>query len=172
MIDSRHVRAARVPVVAASLAAIVLSLSTALPTNAIASEPSGKSVTAVGTPTTGGRETALARIQRMVARLNQESSTPEGEAAVVARLAGQYRTSPDSLRAQRSAWGLGYGEVAMAYGFARSSRKPGTTPEQVVTMRREGKSWESIAKELGVKVDAVASRMKRQVGPKSTATKK
>ena len=172
MIDSRHVRSARVRMAAASLAAVLFALSTALPASAVAGEPSGKSVTAVGTPTTGGRETALARIQRMVARLNQESATPEGEAVVVARLAAQYRTSPDSLRAQRSAWGLGYGEVAMAYGFARSSRKPGTTPEQVVTMRREGKSWESIAKELGVKVDAVASRMKRQVGPKSSATKK
>ena len=171
MIDPRRIRTARIRDTA-SLAAILFALSVAPRANAVAGEPSTKSVTAVGTPTTGGRETALVRIQRMVARINQESATPEGETAVVTRLAGQYRTSPDSLRAQRSAWGLGYGEVAMAYGFARSSRKPGTTPEQVVTMRREGKSWESIAKELGVKVDAVASRMKRQVGPKSSATKK
>jgi hypothetical protein len=118
------------------------------------------------------KETALARIQRMVARLNKESSTPEGEAAVVARLAGQFRASPDTLRAQRAAWGLGYGEVAMAYGFARASRKPGITPGDVVELRRGGLAWESIAKDLGVKIDTVASRMKRQVGPKGASKPK
>jgi hypothetical protein len=128
-------------------------------------------MTTVGGPVSN-RETALARIQRMVARLNQESATPEGEAAVSARLARQFRTSPDSLRAQRSAWGLGYGEVAMVYGFARASRKPGVTPEGVVAMRRDGRAWEAIAKDLGVKIDAVASRMKRQVGPKGPSKPK
>ncbi|HEU4724765.1 MAG TPA: hypothetical protein VFU59_05630, partial [Candidatus Eisenbacteria bacterium] len=160
MIDARPRRAARASLAAATFAAALIVIGLALPpTPANAAEPATKSGTAVGTPTTGGRETSLVRIQRMVARLNQEAATPEGEAAVVARLSKQLRTSPDTLRTQHSAWGLGYGEVAMAYGFARGSRKPGVTPEQVVTMRREGKSWEMIAKELGVKVDAVASRM-------------
>jgi len=142
-----------------------------LPTSAKAADAPTTNVTTVGGPVSS-RETALTRIQRMVARLNQESATPEGEAAVVARLAGQFRVSPDSLRAERAAWGLGYGEVAMVYGFARASRKPGVTPDQVVAMRRDGKPWELIAKELGVKVDAVASRMKRQVGPKGSSKPK
>ena len=132
---------------------------------------------AADTPTTnmtraGGRETALHRIQRMVAQLNQQAATPEGEDAVVARLSAQLRTPPETLRAQHSEWGLGYGELSMAYGFARASRKPDVTPEKVVTMRRDGQSWETIAKNLGVKVDAVATRMKRQVGPKAAAKSK
>ncbi len=139
-----------------------------LPASADADDAPTTNMTTVGGPVSS-KETALTRIQRMVARLNQESATPEGETMVVTRLAGQFRTSPDTLRAQHAAWGLGYGEVAMVYGFARASRKPGVTPEQVVTMRRDGKGWEAIAKNLGIKVDTVASRMKRQVGPKGTA---
>ena len=80
----------------------------------------------------------------MVARINAEASTPEGEEAVLDRLSKQLGASPDSLRAQHSAWGLGYGEVAMAYGFARASKKPGVTPEQVVELRRGGMAWDAV----------------------------
>ena len=142
-----------------------------LPSPAEAADAPATNVTTVGGPVSS-KETALTRIQRMVARLNRESATPEGEAVVAARLAGQFRTSPDSLRAQRAAWGLGYGEVAMVYGFARASRKPGVAPDAVVAMRRDGKTWEAIAKQLGVKIDTVASRMKRQVGPKGPSKPK
>ena len=48
----------------------------------------------------------------------------------------------------------------MVYGFARAG-KPQVVPERVVEMRRSGMDWKAIAKELGVKVDAVATRMKR-----------
>jgi hypothetical protein len=112
------------------------------------------------------KETALQRIQRMVARMNQEASTPEGEAEVVTRLSTQLRVAPEALREQHAAWGLGYGELSMVYGFARASKKKGVTPEGVMEMRRSGAAWEAIAKDLGVKIDAVASRMKRQAGPK------
>ncbi len=111
-------------------------------------------------------ETALHRIQRTVARIDAEAKTPEGEANVVARLGPQLGMSPDSLKAQHDAWGLGYGEIAMAYGFARASRT-GKTPADVVAMRTAGTGWLEIAKSLGVKVDTVASRMNRHLGPKS-----
>ena len=165
MIDARppvHTTTRRRVALAAAVAVALFALGASV--SPARAEPPGK--TAVGTPTTGGKETALTRIQRAVARLNREASTPEGEAMVAARLAKQFRTSPDALRAKRTEWGLGYGEVAMAYAFARDSRKPNVTPDTVVAMRRQGTSWESIAKELGVKVDAVASRMTRQAGTK------
>jgi len=110
-------------------------------------------------------ETALHRIQRTVARIDAEAKTPEGESRVVERLSTQLGVSQDSLKAQHDAWGLGYGEIAMAYGFARASRN-GRTPADVVAMRSTGTGWLDIAKALGVKVDAVANRMKRHVGPK------
>ncbi len=122
-------------------------------------------VTGAGSPA-GAKETSLQRIQKMVARINAEASTPEGEQAVVDRLSKQLGATPDSLRGQHAAWGLGYGEVAMVYGFARASRKPGVTPSQIVEWRNGGMSWAAIGKELGVKVDAVAAKMRRHVAPK------
>ncbi len=115
---------------------------------------------------TQAKETALQRIQRAVARINAEAATPAGEEAVVARLSRQLGIPPDALRQQQRDWGLGYGEVAMAHGFARAAKKP-TTAAQVVELRRSGKNWEAIGKELGVKLDAVAARMKRSVAPKA-----
>ena len=132
---------------------------------ALAEDVPTTNMTRVGAPVSG-KETALTRIQRMVVRVNKEASTPEGEEAVVARLAAQLRVTPETLRAEHDQWGLGYGEVAMVYGFARSSRKPGTTPDQVVEKRKGGASWETIAKDLGIKIDTVASRMKRHAGAK------
>ena len=112
------------------------------------------------------KETALQRIQRSVARINQEAATPEGEALVIDRLSSQLRITPESLRSQHDTWAVGYGEIAMVYGFARAARKQPTTPESVVEQRRMGKDWDVIAKELGVKIDTVASRLKRQEPPK------
>jgi len=108
------------------------------------------------------KETALQRIQRSVARIDREASTPEGEAAVVKRLAVQLGLSEESLRARHEEWALGYGEIAMVYGFARASRKQSATlPQQIVDLRREGRDWKVIARQLGVSIDAVASRVHR-----------
>jgi len=120
----------------------------------------GKSAATAGTKSTP--ESALHRIQRTVARIDAEAKTPEGEAAVLTRLSAQLGASEDSLRYQHETWGLGYGELAMAYGFAKASRK-GKAPADVVAMRAAGNGWLDIAKDLGVKVDQVASRMKRHV---------
>lgn len=117
----------------------------------------------VATPTGSAKETALQRIQRAVARINAEAETPAGEEQVVQRLSSQLRVDSELLRQQKNDWGIGYGEVAMVYGFARSG-KPQVIPEKVVEMRKSGMDWEAIAKQMGVKVDAVATRMKRQVG--------
>jgi hypothetical protein len=127
-----------------------------IPARAVA----GKSTATAATKSTP--ETALHRIQRTVARIDAEAKTPEGEAAVLKRLSAQLGASEDSLKLQHGAWGLGYGEIAMAYGFAKAS-KTGKTPADVVAMRAEGTGWLEIAKGLGVKVDQVANRMKRHV---------
>ena len=154
-----------------ALVALAAAFFIAVPSLALAEDVPTTNMTRVGAPVSG-KETALTRIQRMVVRVNKEASTPEGEAAVVARLAAQLRVTPETLRAEHDQWGLGYGEVAMVYGFARSSRKLGTTPDQVVDLRKGGASWETIAKDLGIKIDAVASRMKRHVGAKAAAKTK
>ena len=42
--------------------------------------------------------------------------------ATLPNLSAQLGQSSDTLQAQHHEWGLGYGEIAMAYGFARASR--------------------------------------------------
>jgi hypothetical protein len=115
------------------------------------------------------KETSLQRIQRSVARIDREASTPEGEAAVVRRLSAQLGMPEDTLRARHDGWALGYGEIAMVYGFARASRKQSATlPDQIVEMRREGKDWQAIARRIGVSIDAVATRVRRNEPPRRT----
>ena len=117
------------------------------------------------TPNQGNKETSIQRIQRYVISIDHEASTPEGEQAVLARLSQQLHASPDSLQSEHARWALGYGEVAMAHGFAHDSKISGVTPDDVVALRRSGKSWEDIGRQLGVKVDNVAARMKKSVNP-------
>jgi hypothetical protein len=108
-------------------------------------------------------ETALHRIQRTVAAIDAEAATPDGETRVLARLSAQLGASSDTLQTEHQEWGLGYGEIAMAYGFARASRAH-KSPAEVVAMRAQGTEWLQIAKQLGVKVDTVANRMNRHKG--------
>jgi hypothetical protein len=113
------------------------------------------------------KETSLQRIQRSVARIDHEAATPEGETAVVQRLAAQLSMPEDSLRARHDAWALSYGEIAMVYGFARAARRQSATlPDQIVDMRRSGADWKAIAKQIGVSIDAVAARMRRNEPPR------
>lgn len=113
------------------------------------------------------KETALQRIQRSVARIDREAGTPGGEAVVVKRLSAQLGMPEDSLRARHDAWALGYGEISMVYGFARASkRQSATLPDQIVAMRRDGQDWKAIARQLGVNIDAVASRVRRNEPPR------
>ena len=146
-------------------AATFLLLALAATPAAVRAEDAPTTTTTTVIAPVSTKETALQRIQKMVARIDAEAATPEGEANVVARLSKELAVAPDTLEAQHQDWGLGYGEISMAYGFARSS-KTKATPDQVVAMRRSGMEWDGIAKQLGVKVDTVASRMKKTVGPK------
>jgi hypothetical protein len=135
------------------LAMLVMMVATAIPARAPAA-----------TKTTP--ETALHRIQRTVAAIDAEAKTPGGETRVLSRLSAQLGVPADTLSAEHDVWGLGYGELAMAHSFARASRT-GKNAGDVVAMRNSGMQWPDIAKQLGVKVDTVANRMKRHVPPKA-----
>jgi hypothetical protein len=133
--------------------------------------PPAASTTPAATPTAPvtTKETALQRIQRSVARIDKEASTPEGEARVVTRLSTQLGMPEDTLRAHREGWALSWGEVAMVYGFARSAKKQSATlPDEIVEMRRSGMAWDAIGKKIGVNVDTVAARVQKSVPPKPT----
>jgi hypothetical protein len=143
-------------------AAFALAWCASIPSPAASTTPAPTTTSSVTT-----KETALQRIQRSVARIDKEASTPEGEARVVARLSAQLATPEDTLRARREGWALSWGEVAMVYGFARSAKKQSATlPDEIVEMRRSGMAWDAIGKKIGVNVDTVAARVNRSVPPK------
>lgn len=144
----------RAMILAALAAGLLLFL--VPPPAALAKEPRA----AVATPTGSAKLTALQRIQKMVAKMNADAATPEGEARVVRTLSAQLRVPEETLRQQKQDWGVGYGDLAMIYGFARSG-KPQVTADRVYEMRSNGMDWNAIAKELRIKIDAVATRMKR-----------
>jgi hypothetical protein len=102
--------------------------------------------------------TPLMRIQRAVARIDAQASTPEGQEQVIHQISSRLKVPPDSIEASHKRWGLGYGEVAMAYTFAKASKKP-ITPDGVVDLRRSGVEWDAIAKDLGINIQAVAKKM-------------
>ncbi len=139
-------------------------ISLALPVLALLIVPVAVPAPAAAKPNTA--ETSLKRIQRTVAMIDAEAKTPEGEDAVVKRLSAQLHVPEETLRAKHDTWGLGYGEIAMAYGFASASRT-GKTVDDVVAMRSAGTDWKDIARTLGVRVDAIAKKMRRHVGPKT-----
>ena len=116
-------------------------------------------------------ETSLNRIQRTVAKIDAEAKTPEGEDAVVKRLIrGLRREVLFQGGDVRPDGGLvvivlaGRPHRDRRQGRAGASRT-GKTPDDVVAMRSSGTSWIDIAKDLGVKVDTVAKRMRRHAGP-------
>jgi hypothetical protein len=151
--DSCHTRL----LAAGAIILAAIALLPSMPVPAVAE----KTVATKTTP-----ETALHRIQRTVAALDAEAATPDGETRVLARLSAQLGASSDTLQTEHQDWGLGYGELAMAYGFARASRAH-KTPAEVVAMRAQGTDWLVIAKQIGVKVDTVANRMNRHKGTSS-----
>ena len=107
------------------------------------------------------KETSLQRIQRSVARIDRRPP-PRGRSGGGEAPLDQLGMPEDSLRARREAWALTYGEIAMVYGFSRVARRQSAAlPAQIVEMRREGQDWKAIAKQLGVSIDAVASRVRR-----------
>jgi hypothetical protein len=156
-------RIARMPIL--GLATIALL---AVPGHALAdggtTTTSGTVPQPVTTAPVATQITPLQRIQRAVAKINTQASTPEGEEQVIHQICTRLSVSPDSLQADRARWGLDYGETAMVYTFAKSSKKP-ITPDQVVEMRRSGEEWDDIAKDLGINIQAVAKRMNKNVPP-------
>src|SRR5437867_526000 len=100
--------------VQAALRVSLASLIACVAVGALAPAAAKAGKSAATAPTKSTPETALHRIQRTVAKIDAEAKTPEGETAVLKRLSGQLGASEDSLRQQHEAWGLGYGEIAMA----------------------------------------------------------
>lgn len=84
---------------------------------------------------------------------------------VLGMLAGA-AAAPQKGKAASKKENFGKGEVEIAEDLAKKS---GKTTDEIMTMRKSGKGWGEIAKELGVKVGPAVSEAKKEKPKKGKA---
>lgn len=83
------------------------------------------------------------RIRLTVERVNREASE-QGQVKVAARLAREFRVTPDELFAEKAEQGLSWGEMMIAHTLMTHSTNP-TDFEDLAALHGEGLSWAAIA---------------------------
>jgi hypothetical protein len=103
-------------------------------------------------------------LNKEVARLERTAATPEGEKAVIKRIAADFKVTEDAVRSLRGS-GLGYGEIVVVYTLARTL--PGGITEgsvQKVIADRQGppvRSWGEVAKLARTKLGKAVTQLKK-----------
>src|SRR2546426_8364888 len=94
------------------------------------------------------------------------SSTPDGQRRVTERIAKEFKVQTSVVTDLRNRVG-GYGQATIALALSQELMKQDKTLSQqaaldhIVALRQEGKGWDVIAHELGVKLGHVVSDVKR-----------
>jgi hypothetical protein len=101
-----------------------------------------------GPPTLEDRAVAIARA----------SKAPDGERVVAGHISRELRIPVETLRAQLTQTGLGWGELLIATRLARETR---LTLDQVVGEFRSGKAWEEIARDHKADLDRLMRDVQR-----------
>jgi len=103
-------------------------------------------------------------LEREAKRLNDTAAKPDGEKAVVKRLAEEFKTTESQVQSLRDRK-LGYGEIAIVLSLAQT--QPGGASDanvQKVLSLRQGPpimGWGQVAQQLGTKLGKTVSRVKK-----------
>lgn len=103
-------------------------------------------------------------LNKEVARLERTTATPDGEKAVIKRIATDFKVPEDAIRSLRGA-DLGYGDIVIVYTLA--STLPGGITEgnvQKVVADRQGppvRSWGEVAKLARTKLGKAVTQLKK-----------
>jgi hypothetical protein len=84
--------------------------------------------------------------------IERASTLPDGVRVVLGHLSRKLELSAETLRADRTKTGLGWGELLIAH---RLSRSTGVPVDQIATEFRSGKTWEAIARDHHVDLGAL-----------------
>ena len=84
--------------------------------------------------------------------IDRASTLPDGVRVVLGHLSRELELSAETLRADRTKTGLGWGELLIAH---RLSRSTGVPVDQIATEFRSGKTWEAIARDHNVDLSAL-----------------
>jgi 2,4-dienoyl-CoA reductase-like NADH-dependent reductase (Old Yellow Enzyme family) len=103
-------------------------------------------------------------LNKEVARLERTAATPEGEKAVIKRIAADFKVPEDAVRSLRGS-GLGYGDIVIVYTLARVM-PGGSIGENVqkVVADRQGppvRSWADVAKQARTKLGKAVTQLKK-----------
>jgi hypothetical protein len=111
-------------------------------------------------------------LDTLAAGVERSAATPQAERAAVDRMAKALATAPDTLRAERAASRLGWGDLYIAYRIATRGGHP--VDKVVDARRRSGATWTQIAEEAGVEPMLIAQdvfatwpELKRKPAPAS-----
>jgi len=103
-------------------------------------------------------------LEREAKRLNDTAAKPDGEKAVVKRLALEFKTTESQVQALRDRQ-LGYGEVAIVLSLAQTL--PGSATDanvKRVLALRQGPpiiGWGQVAQQLGTKLGKTVSQVRK-----------
>lgn len=85
-----------------------------------------------------------------------EQAAKDGDPVVATRLAADFGTNGDSLVAEKSRYGTGWGDLMIAHTLASNSATP-VTMDQIFQLRGEGIGWGEISSGLDLKLGSVVS---------------
>jgi len=103
-------------------------------------------------------------LAREAKRLNDTAAKPDGEKAVVKRLAAEFKTPETQVQSLRDKK-LGYGEVAIVLSLAQTLPGGATDAnvQRVLTLRQGPPvmGWGQVAQQLGTKLGKTVSRVRK-----------
>lgn len=97
----------------------------------------------------------------VVATRTDEEVAAHGAAKVAGRLAAEFGTRAEQLRAEHRALGCSWGDLMIAHSLA-ANVSGAATVEQMIALRREGTGWGQIAAGLGLKLGHVVSAVQAE----------
>jgi len=105
---------------------------------------------------TGSQVSGINKNLVTISKQVDDQAAKDGDQVVATRLAADFSTNGDSLVAEKSRYGTGWGDLMIAHTLASNSTTP-VTMNQIFQMRGEGIGWGEISSGLDLKLGSVVS---------------
>jgi|GEM_PF-2389453 len=87
----------------------------------------------------------------------QSATVVEGWSLIGPAVSGQTGVSLDTLKKQRAATGLSFGELLVANSLASGS---GKSFNEIVRMKAKAQTWSQLARQLNINIDSISARLR------------
>ena len=97
-------------------------------------------------------------VRTALGELNAQSATVvEGVSLIGPAVSGQTGVPLDTLKKQRAATGLSFGELLVANSLASGS---GKSFNEIVRMKAKAQTWSHLAQQLNINIDSISTRLR------------